>query len=564
MKRLIAAAAFGLVLSVVPLPKFEFLPRAVTEVVPLPEVQDAGADELTEVQAAADEPLGTDRVQAAEESTPGFTVIGLTFDTPPDQPVLVRVKDDDGNFGPWQELHAETAEGPDAGSPESDGRTGTEPFWVGDGTGYEVNLGADDAPEADVVLVHEEQQRTIAEATPVAEAANPLGIRGRGEWGARPPAGDIGMGSTNKLAVVHHSDSPNSYSPDQVPGILRGVQAYHIDGRGWSDIGYNFVVDKYGTMWEARAGSLDSPVVGAHAGGFNTNTVGIMVLGDYIAAQPSAAALEGVSQIVGWRLGTYGVDPAGSATFTSGGNEKFAAGTPVNLPNVVGHQDTGSTSCPGSIENYLPQIRARAQDVSQQYRGEVNNLGTVSPFGGGFFVQGTARDASQNPNGPVTLELDGTIVGTYTPQPSGAYTAGFVGITGGDHQLCMMVRRRSDGVDAKVDCRNVNVPGSPPWGTIDAVRQNGGRVYFAGWAYDPETTRSIDVHITVDGKRAYRADSGLLRPDVGGYLLPGYGPLHGYEYEVALDKGSHTVCAVAINVGQGSNTYLGCRNVVVK
>ena len=564
MKRLIAAAAFGLVLSVVPLPRFEFLPHTFTESVPLGHVEDAGAAGLSAVQAAADEPLGGDRVQAADESTPKFTVIGLKFDNQPDQPVLIRTKDDHGNFGPWHELHPTEDEGPDHGSPENRGTVGTEPFWVGDGTGYEVNLGAADAPAADVVLVHEDQQRTIAASTPVADAAaNPLGIRSRGEWGARP-ATDTAVGSTNKLAVVHHSESSNSYLPADVPGILWGIQAYHMDGRGWSDIGYNFVVDKFGTMWEGRQGSLGAPVVGAHALGFNTNTVGIMVLGSYIAAQPSAAAIEGVSQVAGWKLGSYGVDPAGSGTFVSGGNEKYAAGTPVNFPNVVGHMDTGSTECPGSVHDYLPQIRARAAQIAPQFMGEFNNLGTVSPFAGGFFVQGMARDGANNPNGPVTLVLDGAAIGTYETQASGAFTAGLVGIMGGDHQLCMMIRRRSDGVDTQVDCRNVSIPGASPFGSLDVVRQSGGNLYFAGWAYDPEATAPIEVYITVDGKNAYRADGGLLRQDVGAYLLPGYGPLHGYEHSLDVGKGKHIVCAVAINVGQGSNTYLGCKPVVVK
>jgi hypothetical protein len=559
IRRAVLGAAVGLIALTAPLPGLEFIEASVGATVALPVVEPAPAVSTAEAQAAADEPLGEDRVQALQPSAE-FSVIGLQFDDVPEQPVMVRVKDPDGAFGPWQELHADLYEGPD--EPAS---VATEPFWVGEGAGYEVNLGAADAADAEVVLVHEEQQRAVGDATPIAGAAsNPLGVRSRGDWGARAPAGSIGMGSTNKLAVVHHSASSNSYSSGDVPGILRGIQAYHIDGRGWSDIAYNFVVDKYGVLWEGRAGSIDSPVIGAHAAGFNTDTVGIMVLGDYVGVGPSAAAIEGVSQITGWRLGTYGVNPAGSGTYVSNGNPRFPVGTPVNLPNVVGHGDTGYTDCPGSISNHLGAIRARAAQLSPQYATELNALGTISPFGGGFFVQGTARDASLVPNGPVTLELDGVAMGSYPTEASGRFVAGKTGVRGGDHTLCMVYRRRSDGVDVRSDCRTFRVPGALPTGFLDVVQNSGGRVYVAGWAYDPETAGSIDVHVIYDGSQSFQANSGLHRPDVGAALLPGYGPAHGFEFAMDAPAGLHTLCAVAINVGEGSNALLGCGNVVVK
>jgi hypothetical protein len=556
----VLGATVGLVALMAPLPGLEFIEVSVGATVALPRVEPAPVASTAEAQAAADEPLGEDRVQAAQPSAAEFSVIGLQFDEVPEQPVMVRVKDPDGGFGPWQELHADLYEGPD--QPAS---VATEPFWVGEGAGYEVNLGAADAAGAEVVLVHEDQQRAVGDTTPVADAAsNPLGIRPRADWGARAPVGSIGMGSTNKLAVVHHSASSNSYSSGDVPGILRGIQAYHIDGRGWSDIAYNFVVDKYGTLWEGRSGSLESPVIGAHAAGFNTDTVGIMVLGDFVGTDPSAASLEGVAKIAGWRLGTYGVSPSGSGTYVSNGNPRFPAGTPVNLPNVVGHGDTGYTDCPGSISNHLGSIRARAAQYATFYATEANNLGTISPFGGGFLVQGMARDANLVPNGPVTLELDGVAFGSFPTDASGRYVAGKVGVPGGNHQLCMVYRRRTDGANIRADCRTFRVPGASPAGYLDLVRQDGRSFYLAGWAYDPETTSPIEVHIIYDDVSSFRARSGLSRPDVGAALLPGYGPNHGYDFTIDISKGNHSLCAVALNVGGGSNTQLGCRNVVVK
>src|SRR5690606_31099732 len=156
-----------------------------------------------------------------------------------------------------------------------------------------VSLGAGDAVGAKVVTVRDELRRVTADSTPVAGAATPppFGIRTRDVWGARAPL-STSYASTVKLAVVHHSDSGNSYGPGDVPGILRSIQAFHMDGRGWSDIAYNFVVDKFGTVWEGRGGGIDRPVIGAHAMGFNTGSVGVMVIGDYTQATPTAAALE--------------------------------------------------------------------------------------------------------------------------------------------------------------------------------------------------------------------------------------------------------------------------------
>jgi hypothetical protein len=236
----------------------------------------------------------------------------------------------------------------------------------------------------------------------------------------------------------------------------------------------------------------------------------------------------------------------------------------VNLANIVGHGDTGYTDCPGSISNHLGSIRARASQFAVYYATEANNLGTVSPFAGGFFVQGMSRDANLVPNGPVTLELDGAAFGSFPTDGSGRFVAGKVGVGGGNHQLCMVYRRRTDGVDVRSDCRNVGVPGSSPGGFLDLVQQNGGDVYMAGWAYDPETTSPIEVHITYDGIRSYRANNGLHRPDVAAALLPGYGANYGYDFATNIPAGNHTLCAVGINVGGGSNTYLGCRNLVVK
>ena len=137
----------------------------------------------------------------------------------------------------------------------------SDPVLVGRPTGYEINGPADVEAGAQVLPVRDVQRRALATATPLADAAipAPFGIHSRAEWGARVPV-STSYGSTIKMAIVHHSVTTNNYSPADVPGIIRNIQAYHMDAvdRQYADIAYNFVVDKYGGIWEGRGGGIDA------------------------------------------------------------------------------------------------------------------------------------------------------------------------------------------------------------------------------------------------------------------------------------------------------------------
>ncbi|OMQ16179.1 hypothetical protein A7K94_0204310 [Modestobacter sp. VKM Ac-2676] len=148
---------------------------------------------------------------------------------------------------------------------------------------------------------------------------------------------------------MHHTADSNSYSAEDVPRILRSIYAYHAVTLGWGDIGYNVVVDKFGRAWEGRAGGLASTVVGAHAGGFNTGTFGISMLGNYDVTAVPQAVVETVANVVAWKFSLYGIDPRGTVTLTSGGGgtARYAKGQSVTLPTLFAHRDVGSTACPG-------------------------------------------------------------------------------------------------------------------------------------------------------------------------------------------------------------------------
>jgi hypothetical protein len=152
-----------------------------------------------------------------------------------------------------------------------------------------------------------------------------------------------------QFAVVHHTAGSNSYTAAQSAAIVRGIEVYHVKGNGWNDIGYNFLVDKYGQVFEGRYGGVDKNVIGAHAEGFNTGSVGVALLGTYQSTAPTAAEKTALVNLLAWRLDVAHVDPLSTLTFNSGGNARFPAGTPVFLRAVSGHRDTGFTACPGAV-----------------------------------------------------------------------------------------------------------------------------------------------------------------------------------------------------------------------
>jgi hypothetical protein len=160
-----------------------------------------------------------------------------------------------------------------------------------------------------------------------------------------------------KLAFVHHTVGSNSYTRAESGAIIRGIEIYHVQGNGWNDIGYNFVVDKYGQVFEGRYGGVDRNVIGAHTQGFNTGSFGVAVLGTYGSARISAAAAASLEQLLSWRLDLAHVDPLSTLTYLSGGNPRFLAGTPVVLRAISGHRDAYFTECPGNaLYAQIPSI----------------------------------------------------------------------------------------------------------------------------------------------------------------------------------------------------------------
>ncbi|MBM7805809.1 uncharacterized protein with LGFP repeats [Geodermatophilus bullaregiensis] len=347
--------------------------------VPLGSVEDPSP--VADVQAGTTDPvagvpdtaptLTVTRTDVAE-----FSLVGVTWAADPavrDVRVQVRVQDADGDWGSWTEVGTEDAEQEEGAVVEGDPGTrgGTAPLWTGPSTGVEVELvtrsgAAPTDVQLDLVDPGESAADTALGAPDIddtAEAAMAMPpVHSRAQWGA-----DEGIrtwapsyAATIKAATLHHTADTNNYTADQVPAMMRSIYRYHSVSLEWGDIGYNVIVDKFGRLWEGRYGGLASTVVGAHAGGFNTSTFGVSMLGNYDVVDTPQAMVDSVAAIIAWKFSLYGVDPRGTARLTSGGTDKFPAGAVATLPTIFGHRDTKSTACPGRYGYArLPQIRDR-------------------------------------------------------------------------------------------------------------------------------------------------------------------------------------------------------------
>ncbi|MCW2665722.1 MAG: repeat protein, partial [Frankiales bacterium] len=236
-------------------------------------------------------------------------------------------------------------------------------------------------------------------------------IRPRSAWGADESVrgGTPSYASSLRGVTLHHTASSSSYGPEDVPGLLRGFYAYHVKSNGWSDIGYNFLVDRFGTIWEGRYGGTTRSVIGAHAGGFNTGTAGISMIGTYGTDQPSASMLESVAQLAAWKMGRAGIDPRGSVTLTSAGSTRYRSGTPVRLPTLFAHQDVSTTSCPGTLGMAaLPGLRDRAAQLAA---GAVPQAPTPVPDAGAHDLEGRLR-VEVPPAAPLGSTVEVTVTGT--------------------------------------------------------------------------------------------------------------------------------------------------------
>ena len=245
-----------------------------------------------------------------------------------------------------------------------------------------MTLSASPAPVAQPAAASVTAPATVPVVAPAATTTNglPVAVTTRAEWGANASymSWDPEYARAGHV-VVHHTAGTNSYSAGQSASIVRGIYYYHAVVLDWGDIGYNFLVDKFGTVFEGRSGSVAAPAgrmsIGAHARGVNTGTMGISMMGDYSTVSPSDAQLSSVGKMAGWFLKRAGIsDVTGWAGLHVWTTERYQAGSTISMPRILGHRDVGYTTCPGNVGySKLGAIRAIAKAQGSAPQGGSSN-----------------------------------------------------------------------------------------------------------------------------------------------------------------------------------------------
>ena len=267
--------------------------------------------------------------------------------------VLYRTKRLHGGWRPWATADADVS--PDGGTGAwHDG----DLDWVGASSGIQYRTSG---PIRGLRSYELWSRVTTAATRTIADAGAPK-IVPRSGWAANEEIvrAKPSYAPQLKLAIVHHTAGTNDYTPAQAAAIVRGIEVYHVEGNGWNDIGYNFLVDRFGTVYEGRGGGMTRNVIGAHAEGFNTGSVGVALIGNFQTSQPTAAQQDALVKLLAWRLDLAHVDPLATVALASRGNAKYPAGRVVVLRTVSGHRDTGPSECPGNAAYaLLPSIAKR-------------------------------------------------------------------------------------------------------------------------------------------------------------------------------------------------------------
>jgi hypothetical protein len=320
---------------------------------------------------------GTSPIVAAPQR---FVLVGVQWRAPANARIDLRAMSPGGHWSPWVAA-ASLGHDPD-GRARVAGLFG-EPLWTGEADA--VQLRSDRSvgglrlhfisPRAPVGRWAARTGATASDqfplATPVLDAGPgqpPIIARQGWAQGQAPPGPFAGYG-TVELAFVHHTVNPNGYSAAEVPAMLRAIFDYHRYVRGYLDIAYNFLIDAYGRIWEGRAGGIDMAVIGAHAGGYNLESTGVAMLGDFMDVVPPPVAMDALRHLLAWKLSLHGVPTLGRVTVVvdpaSAFYTPFAPGANVSLPRIAGHRDGDLTDCPGNALYYrLPLLRQKVRALA--------------------------------------------------------------------------------------------------------------------------------------------------------------------------------------------------------
>jgi hypothetical protein len=342
-----------------------------------------------------------------------FDLMGLVWAQGSHAEAQLRARKSGGRWTRWVTLHLLGDHGPDHGRLPA----GTDPAFTGAADEFQLRLrGAPRNLRARFVRA-QPAARVATRLARRAQAGAPPSIIPRAAWGGDsvPPREPPIYGEV-QIAFVHHTVTANDYAPEESPGIVLAIARYHRNSQGWNDIGYQFLVDKYGQIFEGRAGGVDQAVVGAQAQGWNSTSTGIACLGDFTSIAQTPEGMDSLARLIGWKLSVHGVPTTGEVTVVSAGGEtnRYPAGTPVTFQRISGHRDGNNTSCPGNVlYTQLDQLRTAAAQFAGPTSGitiyapkQVRGVKTIEISGSLRFPDGSSSDAA-----PLTVEYLPAVAG---------------------------------------------------------------------------------------------------------------------------------------------------------
>lgn len=367
-------------------------------------------------------------------------LVGIEWQGSAREKIWLRFRDRDGRWSSWVSAGT-NGHGPDV-RPATDRRVG-EPIWTGGTRSVQIRA-AGGVRDAKLHLVNvngeSEADRDGRAMAPIASAARlPMALpelaAGAGQpqiiarraWagGNAPPKVAPEYGAV-EMAFVHHTENPNGYTAAAVPAMLRAIYLFHRYVNGWNDIGYNFVIDLYGRVFEARAGGIDEPVVGAQAGGYNYLSTGIAVLGTFSSVPISKAARDALEKLLAWKLSLHGTPSRGRVTVkvnrAGASYSRFPANARVSLPRIAGHRDGDATECPGDVlYDELPAIRTGVRRLAPNPTTATLVLTT----------RAVAPETQATPETPATPESGGATTPGSTPPGQAQVLSGAIELLDG-------------------------------------------------------------------------------------------------------------------------------------
>ncbi|MEV5011263.1 peptidoglycan recognition protein [Streptomyces sp. NPDC093064] len=500
----------------------------------------------------------TGKAELPQTDTKQFSLLGVTWDSATKRlhgTAQVRTHSlKTGEWSAWRDLevNADPLEDP---KERATTRGASEPLWVGPSDGVQVQVVRKNGttssnlpkglsvslvdpgvvteaetkaptgsePAAFVAGTTPEPTSTDTTPPPATPPALPSTVPeppivSRADWGAdesRSPDPSE-YNDDVKAVFVHHTDTAVDYTCDQSAAQVRGIYLYHTspkkDSKGnvieeaWNDVGYNFLVDKCGTIFEGRKGGVDQPVLGAHTYGSNRESTGIAVLGTYTTTGASNAALASVARIAAWKLGQYGADPAGTVQLTAGATQtnysgtSFVAGNKYTFNRISGHRDGYNTECPGnSLYAQLPTIRAWAAGPVQGLK--VASVTGTTLSGSTYYTKGgiTVKWSATTPTSLIKnfqLLVDGNAVAT----TSGTATSAAATLAAGKHTVAVRAVHQS-GKTTTTAALNVTADATAPtFTTTPKLALRGGTVNTTAvpvtlsWkATDDTALRSVEL-----------------------------------------------------------------------